>query len=139
MTSTIAQPESDTLLCAPLGRPLGAEPRLRAEPHGGDTYLHLAALFGALADPSRARIVHMLSTQELCTCDIAAVLGITDSAVSQHLRILRSLRLVRSRREGKFVYYALDDAHVTTLIEIGLTHQRHAVATESAISDRAQP
>jgi len=97
-------------------------------------YERLAGLFAALADPTRAKIVHMLLNQELCTCDLAAVLGITDSAVSQHLRILRgggvrghaSLRLVKSRRMGKFVYYSLDDAHVALLVQVGLTHEGHA-------------
>jgi ArsR family transcriptional regulator, lead/cadmium/zinc/bismuth-responsive transcriptional repressor len=89
------------------------------------TYRELSALFAALADPTRAKIVHILLHQELCTCDIAAVVGVTDSAVSQHLRILRSLRLVKSRRAGKFVYYSLDDAHIALLVQLGLTHQGH--------------
>src|SRR5579872_1293330 len=75
------------------------------------TYDGLANLFGALADPTRARIVHTLLRQELCTCDLAAVLGAGESAVSQHLRVLRHLGLVRHRRAGKLVYYSLDDAH----------------------------
>jgi DNA-binding transcriptional ArsR family regulator len=94
-----------------------------------DSYRRLAALFGALADPTRARIVHMLLDQELCTCDIATVLGVTDSAVSQHLRLLRSLRLVKSRRAGKFVYYSLDDAHIALLIQVGLTHEGHGATS----------
>lgn len=88
-------------------------------------YVGLAELFGALADVTRAKIVHLLAHQELCTCDIAAALGVTESRVSQHLRVLRSLRLVRSRREGKFVHYTLDDAHVALLVQVGLTHQGH--------------
>jgi DNA-binding transcriptional ArsR family regulator len=92
-----------------------------------DSYERLAAIFGALSDPTRARIVHMLLEQELCTCDIAVVLGVTDSAVSQHLRLLRSLRLVKSRRAGKFVYYSLDDAHIALLIQVGLAHEGHGV------------
>ncbi len=89
------------------------------------TYDALADLFGALADPTRARIVHTLLRQELCTCDLAAVLGITESAVSQHLRVLRMLRLVKHRRAGKLVYYSLDDAHVAQLVQIGLAHEGH--------------
>ncbi len=89
------------------------------------TYEGLANLFGALADPTRARIVHTLLRQELCTCDIAAVLGVTESAVSQHLRVLRHLGLVRHRRAGKLVYYSLDDFHVAQLVEVGLTHTGH--------------
>ncbi len=92
---------------------------------GNEAYIDLAELFGALADSTRAKIVHLLLRQELCTCDIAAILGVTDSCVSQHLRVLRSLRLVKSRREGKFVYYSLDDAHISLLVQIGLTHLGH--------------
>src|SRR5579859_1344545 len=89
------------------------------------SYAQLADLFAALSDATRAKIVHLLANQELCTCDIAAAMGISESRVSQHLRILRALRLVRSRRDGKFVYYTLDDAHVALLIQVGLTHQGH--------------
>ena len=92
------------------------------------TYQNLAALFGALADPTRVKIIHTLLQQELCTCDLAAVTGVSDSAVSQHLRVLRSLRLVKARRAGKFVYYSLDDAHVALLMQVGLTHQGHGNA-----------
>jgi DNA-binding transcriptional ArsR family regulator len=88
-------------------------------------YVILAEFFGALADATRAKIVHLLLHQELCTCDIAAILSVSDSCVSQHLRILRSLRLVTSRRAGKYVYYRLDDAHIALLIQLGLTHQSH--------------
>jgi ArsR family transcriptional regulator len=91
-----------------------------------EAYISLAAFFGALADATRAKIVHLLLHQELCTCDIAAVLGVSHSCVSQHLRILRELRLVASRRAGKFVYYRLDDSHIALLIQLGLTHQSHA-------------
>lgn len=97
----------------------------RASLTDDDTYGRLAGLFGALADPTRAKIVHMLLQQELCTCDIAAIVGISEPGVSQHLRVLRSLRLVKSRRAGRFVYYSLDDAHVALLLQVGLTHQRH--------------
>ncbi|MDB5073980.1 MAG: ArsR family transcriptional regulator, partial [Chloroflexi bacterium] len=90
-----------------------------------EVYGELAALFGALADPTRAKIVHALLQAELCTCDLAAVVGISESGTSQHLRVLRSLRLVKSRRAGKFVYYSLDDAHIALLVRIGLTHQGH--------------
>ncbi len=87
------------------------------------TYIELAELFGALADATRAKIIHTLAHQELCTCDIAALVGISESGVSQHLRVLRALRLVKARRAGKFVYYSLDDAHVSLLVAVGLAHQ----------------
>ena len=94
------------------------------------TYVDLAMLYGALADPTRGRIVHILLQQEMCTCDLALVLGVSDSAVSQHLRVLRSLRLVRSRRVGKIVYYCLDDSHVAQLVQVGLAHLGHVEAAQ---------
>ncbi len=105
-------------------------------------YRDLAALFGALADPTRARIVHALLHQELCSCDIAAVAGITKPGASQHLKVLRRLRLVKPRRAGKLVYYSLDDSHIALVLQVGLTHLGHgepapdgltAVAAEEGI------
>ncbi|HKP53688.1 MAG TPA: metalloregulator ArsR/SmtB family transcription factor [Chloroflexia bacterium] len=87
-------------------------------------YQALAATFQALADPSRAKIVYSLLNQELCTCDMAAIAGISESAVSQHLRVLRRLRLIRSRRNGKVIYHSLDDAHIRTLLAVCLEHIR---------------
>ena len=101
------------------------------------TYSGLAEIFGALADATRAKIVHSLLRQELCTCDIAAVVSISESGVSQHLRVLRDLRLVKSRRAGKMVYYSLDDAHIALLLQLGLTHQGHNEGT--AIPDAPAP
>jgi DNA-binding transcriptional ArsR family regulator len=87
-------------------------------------YRDLAGIFGALADPSRAKIVYSLLHQELCTCDLAAIAGISESAVSQHLSVLRKLRLVRSRRNGKVVYHSLNDAHIATLLAVCLEHMQ---------------
>ena len=89
-----------------------------------DEYQALANTFQALSDPSRAKIVYSLLEQELCTCDIAAVVGISESGVSQHLNVLRRLRLVRSRREGKIIYHSLDDTHIRTLLSVCLEHVR---------------
>jgi DNA-binding transcriptional ArsR family regulator len=86
------------------------------------TYDELADLFGALADPTRASIVHLLLDHELCTADIALVLGLKAPTASQHLRVLRLRRLVRSRRDGRLVLYHLDDAHVAQLVALGLAH-----------------
>ncbi len=99
--------------------------RARSSLEEETTYGGLAELFGVLADPTRVKIVHTLLRQELCTCDIAAVAGISESGASQHLRVLRALRLVKSRRAGKFVYYSLDDAHIALLVQVGLAHQGH--------------
>jgi ArsR family transcriptional regulator, lead/cadmium/zinc/bismuth-responsive transcriptional repressor len=91
-----------------------------------DAYFGVAETFRALADSSRAKIVYCLLRQELCTCDLAAILGHSESSVSQHLRVLRQLRLVKSRREGKMVFYGLDDAHIRVLLSVALSHVRDA-------------
>ncbi|MEX2158648.1 MAG: metalloregulator ArsR/SmtB family transcription factor [Dehalococcoidia bacterium] len=88
----------------------------------------IAESFRALADPSRAKIVYALLQQELCVCDIAAVAGVSESATSQHLRVLRNLRLVKSRRNGKMIYYSLDDDHVRVLMGVCLRHLGHEPA-----------
>lgn len=87
-------------------------------------YEALARTFQALSDPTRAKIVYSLLHQELCTCDLAVLVGTSESAVSQHLNVLRRLRLVRSRRNGKVVYHSLDDAHIQTLLSVCLEHVR---------------
>jgi len=100
--------------------------RARALLAGDDTYVQLAGLFSALADTTRVRLVHVLLRQELCTCDLAATLGVSESATSQHLRLLKALRLVKSRRAGRVVYHGLDDEHIAALIRVGLVHLGHA-------------
>jgi len=89
-----------------------------------DTYLQIADTFRALADGTRAKIVYSLLRQELCTCDLAAIVGVSESVVSQHLRVLKQLRLVRSRRSGKMVFHTLDDAHIRILLSVALSHVR---------------
>jgi DNA-binding transcriptional ArsR family regulator len=86
----------------------------------------LADTFRALGDPTRVRLLDALSHSELCVCDLAALVELSQSAVSHQLRLLRNLRLVRSRREGRMVYYALDDRHITTLFQQGLKHVQEA-------------
>lgn len=83
---------------------------------------HLAETFRALADPSRVKILSALAHEELCVCDLAKLLGVTQSAVSHQLRILRNLRLVKYRREGKSAYYSLDDHHIELLLNEGMKH-----------------
>jgi DNA-binding transcriptional ArsR family regulator len=85
----------------------------------------LAQVFRALADPTRVRIVSALAEAELCVGDLAAVLGMSISAISHQLRLLRELRVVRKRRDGKHIYYALDDEHVGALFALGLEHVQH--------------
>ena len=86
---------------------------------------HLVSTFQALADRTRARLVSALLEQELCVGDLAAALGMSPSAVSHQLRILRDLRLVRTRRAGRAVYYALDDHHIHEIFRLGLEHVTH--------------
>jgi ArsR family transcriptional regulator, lead/cadmium/zinc/bismuth-responsive transcriptional repressor len=97
----------------------------RAALPNADAASDLAALFGALGDPTRVRLLAALATGPLCVCDLAAVLGMTQSAVSHQLRLLRALGLVRARREGKLVWYALDDDHVGILLAVGAEHIGH--------------
>lgn len=82
----------------------------------------LGNLFKALGDETRAKILYALSQDELCVCDIAQVMAMSVQAVSHHLRLLRTLRLVKHRRDGKVIYYLLDDEHVARLILEGLAH-----------------
>ncbi|SMD01585.1 ArsR/SmtB family transcription factor [Sporomusa malonica] len=89
------------------------------------TIQELAEMFKILGDPTRIKILHALSKQELCVCDIAETLGMNQSAVSHQLRTLRSARLVKFRKEGKEAWYSLDDDHVITLMCQGLEHISH--------------
>jgi len=82
----------------------------------------LADTFRVLGDPTRVRILDALSCGELCVCDIASLAGISESAVSHQLRLLRGMRLVRPRRAGRLVFYALDDQHIMELLRQALTH-----------------
>lgn len=75
----------------------------------------MGELFGVLADPNRLRLLSVLATQELCVCDLAAVVKMSESAVSHQLRILRTMRLVSYRREGRNVYYGLADSHIVNI------------------------
>ena len=84
----------------------------------------LCQTFKALGDASRLKILWALEHEEMCVCDLAALLGITESAVSHQLRLLRTLRLVKNRREGTVLYYRLADGHVSQLVRIALEHIR---------------
>jgi DNA-binding transcriptional ArsR family regulator len=102
--------------------PSKALEQLLADP---STAGQLAQVFRAMADPTRVRILSALTCAEMCVGDIATALNMTVSAVSHQLRLLRELRVVRKRREGKHIYYALDDEHVQELFALGLEHVRH--------------
>ena len=96
--------------------------KVRRELPGEDTLYDLTELFRIFGDSTRIRILYVLFESEMCVCDIAALLGMTQSAISHQLRALKNARLVSSRREGKTVFYALADDHVKTIIDQGLEH-----------------
>lgn len=87
-----------------------------------DATTRLVEMFKVLGDGTRVRIIHALSLEELCVCDIASLLGTTKSAISHQLRMLRNMRVVRYRKAGKIVYYSLDDTHIASLFGEGLKH-----------------
>lgn len=87
-----------------------------------ETLQGLTETFQVLSDPTRLKIAMALAKEELCVCDIAALLGVTDSAISHQLRLLKNLRLVKFRKDGKMVYYSLDDEHIEDLIRIATRH-----------------
>jgi ArsR family transcriptional regulator len=82
----------------------------------------LAETFKILGDVTRVRILDALSRSELCVCDLAQLIGLSESAVSHQLRILRGMRLVRARRDGRMAFYTLDDQHIVRLFEQGMEH-----------------
>jgi len=82
----------------------------------------LAELFKVFGDSTRVKILYALFESEMCVCDMAQLLGLTQSAVSHQLRVLKANKLVRNRREGKTVFYALDDDHVRSILKVGMEH-----------------
>lgn len=87
-----------------------------------DDLTHLAEFFKVFGDSTRIKILSSLAEGEMCVCDIAYLLGMTQSAISHQLRTLKQARLVKNRKDGKVVYYALDDEHVKQIIDQGLVH-----------------
>jgi len=86
--------------------------------------LHIAQLFKAMGDANRLKVLWALEKEEMCVCDIAAFLKVSESAVSHQLRMLRQLQLVSNRREGQVLYYRLNDHHINELMLIALKHTR---------------
>ncbi|KXB00495.1 hypothetical protein AKJ47_01520 [candidate division MSBL1 archaeon SCGC-AAA261G05] len=82
----------------------------------------LSETFKILGDPTRVKILHALSKEALCVCDLAALLGMKQSAISHQLRILRGARVVKFRKEGRMAYYSLDDKHIEKLLEVATKH-----------------
>jgi len=108
----------------------------RLKPYVGES-AGVAKIFKALADDTRAKIIHILSLEdELCVCDIAAIIGSSIANTSHHLRLLRNMGLAKYRKEGRLVYYSLDDDHVRHLISAGIEHakeQKVPVRSESSM------
>ena len=85
---------------------------------------HLALVYRVLGDPTRLRMAMALKEGEMCVCDLAALLGLSESAVSHQIRRLKDLDLVKSRRDGQILYYSLHDPHIIDLIQVGMDHIR---------------
>ena len=94
----------------------------RSSMHGEEITSAASDFFKAFSDKTRLRILTALVTGELCVCDIAALLGMSQSAISHQLRFLKQARLVKSRKSGKTVYYALCDDHIQTILAQGIAH-----------------
>lgn len=105
---------------APLARRRPA--RAAAPPLSAETAQALADTFRVLGDPTRIRLIAAMALTERCVGDLAAIVGMSESAVSHQLRMLRAARLVRTRRAGRQVFYTLDDGHILALFEQGLSH-----------------
>ena len=86
----------------------------------------LSTLFKIIGDPTRTKIVLALDNRELCGCDLTELLGMTKSAISHQMRILKENKIVKFRKDGKNVFYSLDDQHITDIIELATEHMRHS-------------
>jgi len=121
---TRADPAADDALCeVHLVHEDAVHAALRGRA-GEHELARLADTFQMMASPSRLRIVEALAVREMCVCDLAAVVGVSQSAVSHHLRQLRQMRIVTYRKSGRMAYYRLDDDHIAGLFRAGLEHVR---------------
>lgn len=96
--------------------------RIQSQMPTEDETNNLSSFFKVLGDSTRLKIVMALCKEEICSCDIASILNMSNSAVSHQLRILKQMKIVKYRKSGKFVYYSLDDAHIKEILTIGLEH-----------------
>lgn len=96
--------------------------RVKANMPEEETLYDLAELFKVFGDSTRVKILYALHEAEMCVCDIAVLLNMTQSAISHQLRVLKQARLVKNRRDGKVVYYSLDDDHIKGIFDLGLIH-----------------
>ena len=96
--------------------------RVRGKMHPVEMLYDLADFFKVFGDSTRIKIISALFEEEMCVCDIAYLLDMTQSAISHQLRVLKQARLVKPRRDGKVIYYSLDDQHIGKIFEEGLNH-----------------
>ena len=122
MATTSRASASDCCGCDVIHEEVVRDVQARMAPLGD--YEQLAALLKIFGDGTRVRILHALELHEMCVCDLAALLGVTKSAVSHQLKTLRLARLVTNRREGQIIFYALADDHVKEIIDRGFDHVR---------------
>ena len=122
MATTSRASASDCCGCDVIHEEVVRDVQARMAPLGD--YEQLAALLKIFGDGTRVRILHALELHEMCICDLAALLGVTKSAVSHQLKTLRLARLVTNRREGQIIFYALADEHVKEIIDRGFDHVR---------------
>jgi ArsR family transcriptional regulator, lead/cadmium/zinc/bismuth-responsive transcriptional repressor len=86
------------------------------------TLFKLAEFFKVLGDPTRTKIISALLQEELCVCDLSALIGTSQSAISHQLRVLRNVNIVKYRKDGRIAYYSLDDHHISSILKEGLKH-----------------
>jgi ArsR family transcriptional regulator, lead/cadmium/zinc/bismuth-responsive transcriptional repressor len=89
-----------------------------------ESFLKISNNFKVLGDPTRIRILYALAQRELCVCDLAAVLAMSQSAISHQLRLMRNMNMVKFRKDGKMAYYSLADEHVVKFVEMGVEHAK---------------
>ncbi|MDK2968066.1 MULTISPECIES: metalloregulator ArsR/SmtB family transcription factor [Lacrimispora] len=99
--------------------------KVKSEMEDDSCFSYLSAFFKLISDDTRIKIMYALSKSELCVNDLAVILNMTKSAISHQLRLLKASGQVKSRKEGKFVYYSLDDEHVFEIMENALIHVKH--------------
>jgi ArsR family transcriptional regulator len=116
----VASVETDKTGCAVIHKALTVEVKRRMP--GNETLEELARFFKVLSDATRVKILCALLRSEMCVCDLAHVLGMSQSSVSHQLRLLKDNRVARSRREGKIIYYSLDDEHIRKIFDDGFEH-----------------
>ncbi len=99
--------------------------RVREKSKSDYVITNLAETFKVLGDPTRLKILFAIALEELCVCDLANLLTMSESAISHQLRLLRNLKIVKNRKEGKMVYYSLDDTHIASLLREASEHSEH--------------